>query len=164
MHNQRIAILISAIAGIIATFLPFMNIWFMKVSLIETKDGTGYVIIAAFAVSLIVTLIGNPKNVITKGHLIGVIIPGLIPAVLLLIFLMKFLNDEILKTLSIFGIGYYLALAASFAILFFGLSLKGNYLAENNVVKNKSIYCSECGKEQSSEIAGEFCEECGNKL
>lgn len=94
MHNQRIALVISAGVGIIATFLPFMKALFFTVSLMGTQDGSGYLVIASFIICLIVSLIGNPKLPIIKGHLIGVIIAGIIPAVFLLLFIIARSNNN----------------------------------------------------------------------
>ena len=59
MHKQRIGLIISAVVGIIAVFLPFIKIWFLSISLFETEDGTGYLIIGSFVICLILSLIAN---------------------------------------------------------------------------------------------------------
>lgn len=108
MHNQRIALIISAVVGIIATFLPFMKSWLISVSLIEIEDGSGYIVIIAFAISLIVALLGNHRKAIINGHLACSIIPGVIPGALLLIWAMNRLNDDLANLLTNFEIGFYL--------------------------------------------------------
>jgi len=164
MNKQRIVIILSAIVGIIATFLPYMKSYFYSASLIETRDGTGYIIIAAFVISSIVALIGNPQNAITKGHLAGTIIPGVIPGVLLLLFILSRMEDDFVRLFTSFDIGFYLVIAASLSILIFGLALIDNDPSDISENVEEDIYCSECGKKYSSECVGKFCEECGNKL
>lgn len=175
MHNQRIALIISAIIGIIGTFLPYMKSYFYSASLIETKDGTGYIILIAFAISLFVALLGNHKEAITKVHIAGSIIPGIIPAVILLLLaLSRQTNDiqsELARTFSNFDIGFYVVIIASLSNFFFGLALKDNGSSLSNISnritfnsKGETLYCTGCGKIYTSESAGEFCEECGNKL
>jgi len=44
-----------------------MKAWFRTVSLIETNDGTGYIIIGAFVISLIVALFGEISKSMIKG-------------------------------------------------------------------------------------------------
>jgi len=164
MHNQRISLIISSVVGIIATFLPFMKSWFNSVSLIKTSDGTGYIVIIAFAISLIVTLLGNHRKAMIKGHLAGVIIPGVIPGALLLLFLLNRINDNLANLLTSFEIGFYLVLLASLSILILGLTLKVNVPSEISKIEVSDIFCTKCGKKYSSTLAGEYCEECGNKL
>lgn len=164
MHNQRIAVLISAGIGIIATFLPFMKSWFNSISLVETGDGTGYVVIAAFAIALIVALLGNRRNSMIRGHLAGTIIPGIIPGALLLFFMLSRLHDDLAKLLSKFEIGFYLVVMASLSILVLGLALSGPVPSEISADQSDEIFCPQCGKKYSSNSAGEYCEQCGNKL
>jgi len=164
MNKQRIAIIIPSFIGIIATFMPFVRIWSNSISLIETGDGTGYIIIIAFAISLIVALLGNPQNAIRKGHLAGIIIPGVIPGVLLLLFVLSRMGDDFFGLFTSFGIGFYLVITASLSILIFGLALIDNDPSDISENVEEDIYCSECGKKYSSEFAGKFCEECGNEL
>ena len=125
MHKQRIALIISAAVGVIATFLPFIKS-FETISLIQTKDGTGYIIIIAFIISLIISLLGKQQNAIFKGHLTGIVIPGLIPGVLLLLFAISRSNDAFVSSFSSIGIGFYLVIIASLSILISGLALKDN--------------------------------------
>jgi hypothetical protein len=166
MHNQRIAFIILAGAGILATFLPYTKTFFASVSLMETTDGTGYVIIIAFAISLIVSLLGDQKEAIVKGHLFGVIIPGAIPGAVLLLFVLGRSTNDLVAAFTNFDIGFYFVLIASLSILFIGMLLNTQTLPKKNIPVKKhvnSIFCSNCGKEVKDETAA-FCEECGAKL
>ena len=165
MHNQRIALIVSAIAGIIGTFLPYMKSWINSVSLIETTDGTGYLIVAAFVISFIVSLSGDQKNAMTKVHLAGAIIPGILPAVILLLFVLNRMNQDLVRFFTNFEIGFYLVVIASLSVLVFGLALNDNITTLSNTSQgDNSLFCSGCGKRYSVRSAGEFCDECGNKL
>lgn len=164
MHNQRIALIISAIVGIIGTFLPYMKSWINSTSLIETNDGTGYIIVAAFVISLIVSLIGDPKEAMTKGHLAGAIIPGSIPAVILLLFVLSRMNQDLVRFFTNFEIGFYLVVIASLSILIFGLALVTDKITTANLKHDDPIFCTGCGKKYSPSSAGSFCGECGTKL
>jgi len=164
MHKQRISILLSAIVGIIATFLPFMKSWIHSVSLIETKDATVYIVIAAFVITLILTFLGNIQKAIVKGHLIGAIFSGIIPVALLLLIALSKSNDSFANTFTNFEIGFYIIAIASVSILIFGLTLADKKTQISGTNQNNQIFCSKCGKQYSSTSSGEFCEACGNKL
>ncbi|MDY0341958.1 MAG: hypothetical protein RBR28_00170 [Lentimicrobium sp.] len=159
--KQRIAIIASAIVGIIAAFLPFIKVWGLSVSLMETRDGSGYIVIIAFLISLIVALSGDRQKVMTKGHLAGAIIPGIIPGVLLLLVAIGY-SSNFIGDLTNYGIGFYLVLIASVSILISGLSLKDETISSRS--KDAKIYCSECGKQYPSTASGGYCYECGTKL
>jgi hypothetical protein len=139
LNTQRIAIIVSAIVGIIAAFLPFQKVWRYSISLMESEDGSGYIIIVAFLISLIVALLGDRQKVMRKGHLAGAIIPGFIPGVLLALVALTYMNKDI-DLLVNFGIGFYLVMIASVSILITGLALKG----ETNLIssENKLYYAA----------------------
>lgn len=164
MHNQRISIIAAAIVGIIATFLPFMKSWIYSVTLIETQDGTGYIIIIAFVISLIVALLGNREKAIVKGHLAGTIIPGIIPALLILIIALSRLNDDLAKLLTNYEIGFYLVIITSLSIVILGLILNDTNSIKSVTNQDNEIFCSGCGKQHSYRLSGQFCDECGTKL
>lgn len=161
--KQRIAIIGSAIIGVIAAFLPYQTVWGYSVSLIETRDGTGYIIIITFLISLIVALGGDRQKVMRKGHLAGAIIPGIIPGVLLLLVAAGQASQGIGDIVN-YGIGFYLVIIASASILISGLSLKDEPTSLAPTRNDAKIFCSNCGKQYNPSNAGEFCEECGNKL
>lgn len=163
MNNQRIAIIISASVGIIATFLPFMKMFFMSVSLIESKDGFGLAIAFAFALALIVSLLGDRKKPIIKGHLAVVIVLGVIPAIILLLYALAVSSDDMMKALTIFEIGFYLVIIASLSILVLGLALRVEKLSHEAEESTRTVFCSNCGHKILDQ-SDEFCEECGNKL
>jgi hypothetical protein len=165
MHKQRIAILIAAIIGILGVFLPFMKSFIGYISLIETQDGTGYIIIVLFVISILVALIGNKDSPLTKGKLAGTIVPGIIPGIILLLLVIARGSNTFARAFTVFEIGFYTIIIASGAILLFGLTLKDYAFPTSSILINKNnIYCMNCGKEYPSESAGEFCEKCGTKL
>lgn len=162
MHLQRIAILIAAIAGTIGVFLPFMKALFFPVSLIDLRDGSAYIIIIAFIASSIVALIGDKNLPLKNGYLKGTIISGIIPGVWLLFLVIRTAGDKFAKLLISLDIGFYLVCFASAAILLSGLTLK-EYSGPKSTSQTQ-IFCTNCGKEYSSDSEGMFCAECGNKL
>lgn len=169
MHNQRIALIVSAAVGIIATFLPFINVMgFMKISLIEMKNSPGIGVIFWFSISLIITLIGNHKNAIKSRYLTGVIITGVIPCIFLLLITTDNSKNEFLNSLSNslsnFGIGFYLIILASLSILISGLGLKDNIVVNSSKEQSNTFYCPQCGKEQPTNSEEKFCSQCGGKL
>jgi UDP-N-acetylmuramyl pentapeptide phosphotransferase/UDP-N-acetylglucosamine-1-phosphate transferase len=163
LNTQRIAIIVSAIIGIIAAFLPFQEVWRHSISLMESRDGSGYIIIVAFLISLIVALLGDRQKVMRKGHLAGAIIPGFIPGVLLALVALTYMSKDI-DLLVNFEIGFYLVMIASASILITGLALKEEATSVSSTSKDAKVYCSECGKQYPSTAAGEYCDECGTKL
>jgi uncharacterized membrane protein YjjB (DUF3815 family) len=142
-----------------------MKSLFRSVSLIDDQDSVGYIIIAAFIISIIVTLLGNKSLPLKKGYLIGTLIPGIIPGIILLLIMAGRASDNIMNFMTSFEIGFYIVLIASAAILLFGLTLK-EYTASviTTAIQKEKIFCMKCGKEYPSESAGDYCENCGNKL
>jgi hypothetical protein len=164
MHKQRLSLVISAAVGIIATFLPFMKTWFNSVSLIETRDGSGYVVLALFAICIIITLVGNRTAAMTKGHLAGAIIAGVLPGLLIILAAIAMGNDDLANIFTSFDIGFYVILVVSAAIVILGLSIKDSETAPSNREVINSVFCTSCGKELTGETSDEFCDNCGSKL
>ncbi|MDP3442934.1 MAG: hypothetical protein Q8T08_08765, partial [Ignavibacteria bacterium] len=156
MNNQRTAFIISAGAGIVATFLPYMKSFFNSVSLIETRDGTGYIIIIAFAISLIVSLLGDQKRTIEKGHLAGVIISGIIPGGLLLLFALGRSNNDFVEAFTDFEIGFYLVIIASLSILVISAMVFSENRPKPIRKPARTIFCSNCGR-MATDHTSEFC-------
>lgn len=168
MNNQRIVLIVSAIAGIIGTYLPCVESYSYKFSFIESCSN-GYIIIFAFIISIVVALIGNPKETIINGHVVGTIITSIIPAIILLLLVfkdIKFIRSTLFGSpWWSFDIGFYIIVISSLSILVFGLALNDNITSISNTSQvNNTLFCSGCGKKYSARSAGEFCDECGNKL
>ena len=80
MNKQRLAILIAAGLGVLATFLPWV-----KVPIIGTIDGTkgdGWITLVLFAVPLTISFLNDKTKAIEGGMLYGAIIPSLIAGII----------------------------------------------------------------------------------
>jgi hypothetical protein len=76
MNKQRLAILIVAGLGALATFMPWV-----KVPIVGTINGTkgdGWITLALFAVPLIISLLNDKTKALKGGLLYGAIIPSLL--------------------------------------------------------------------------------------
>lgn len=164
MHKQRIGLIISAVVGIIAAFLPFIGIWHFTTSLFETKDGTGYLIIGSFVLCLILSLIGKQFFPLSKWQLIGAIIFGILPGVLLLLYAISRADDDLLKIFTNFKIGFYLTLIASISVIISAIALKGEEIETEDTEESDLLFCEKCGKKYATQDAGDFCDSCGAKL
>lgn len=80
MNKQRLAVLIVASLGVLATFMPWV-----KVPIVGTINGTkgdGWITLILFAVSLIISLL-NDKKAALKGKLLyGAIIPSILAGII----------------------------------------------------------------------------------
>ncbi len=65
---------------------------------------------------------------------------------------------------NILGIGFYLTLIGAGYYLVDLLTEKTKTLQTYSPPAQTDIFCSNCGKQYNTNNAGEFCEECGNKL
>ncbi len=165
MHNQRTAVVIASAVGVISWFLPFMGTVFHQQSMMDTGSTESYILIIAFIISLIVAFSGEQSLPMEKGQLTGAIIPGVIPALLLIIMLIGVKTDDLAHMAVNFEYGFYLMLIASIAILVLGLGLKdvdSKPTAGASYSTEKS-FCTNCSILLPAN-PGEFCEECGNKL
>lgn len=59
MHKQRLVLLICCLVGIVATFLPWVNVPFISVS---GTAGDGWFGLGAFAIGLIISLVGKTNE------------------------------------------------------------------------------------------------------
>lgn len=165
MHNQRTAIIIASLLGIISWFLPVVGFMFHKESMMDAGTAEGYIVIVAFIISLIVAFSGDKSVNMKGGHLAGAIIPGIIPALFLIIMLIRIKSDDFASMAISFEYGFYLMLIASIAILVAGLALQeynGQPIIGTSDQTSKS-FCTNCGTKLPA-AHGQFCEECGNKL
>ncbi len=127
MHSQRLGIIIASVAGIISWFLPFIALMFVKQSMMEAGETKGFIIIIAFITSLVVAFLGDKKTPLKGSRLAGAIIPGTMPALILIIMLISTLNGDFINMAINFEIGYFLMLLSSTVILLLGLALHDTY-------------------------------------
>ena len=76
MNKQRFAILIVAVLGALATFMPWV-----KAPIVGTINGTkgdGWVTLVLFAVPLVISLLNDITKALKGGLLYGAIIPSLV--------------------------------------------------------------------------------------
>ena len=105
MDKQRKYVLIVAAVGAIAMFLPFIKIFLVS---INGMHGNGVLVFLCFIGCGIIAFLGDQSRPLEKSMwMIALFISG-IGALLMLI---NFLGS--LDVLSVFGIGFYLALATS---------------------------------------------------
>lgn len=80
MHKQRLAILIAAGLGALATFMPWV-----KVPIIGTINGTsgdGWATLILFAIPLVLSLLKDRSKELSGGQLIVAVIPGIFAAMI----------------------------------------------------------------------------------
>lgn len=129
MNKQRVAILIIAAFGMLATFMPWVKIPIM--GSINGTEGDGWITLGFYAIPLILTLIGDKTKSIKGGMLVGVIIPSILASVFGIYKIYDFntaMNSNPLARLlgSVISIefGLYLIAIAGFAITLVALLIK----------------------------------------
>jgi len=80
MNRQRLAILIIASLGALATFMPWVKA--PIVGTINGTEGDGWITLVLFAIPLIISLLNDRTKSLQGGLLIGAIIPGLLAGVI----------------------------------------------------------------------------------
>lgn len=113
MHKQRLAVIVAAAVGMVATFLPWAKVSMFGISIsVKGSEGDGWITFVLFAVAGVLAFLGDDRNQpIDAGKVKGV--AGVGAAITLfmlweLIFSIKF---------SYSSIGVYLALLAGLAVL-----------------------------------------------
>jgi hypothetical protein len=124
MSKQRLAILIVAGLGVLATFMPWVSI-----PIVGTVNGTkadGWITLALFAVPLVISLLNDRTKQLKGGLLYGAIIPSIIAGVIGISKIVDFnssmseLGDN--PFAAMFGVtisiefGLYLVVVAGFAL------------------------------------------------
>ena len=66
MHFQRISIIISAAAGMLGTFLPWVNIPIL--GSYNGTQGDGWITFVLFALTVFLAIVGNKQHVLRGGH------------------------------------------------------------------------------------------------
>ena len=142
MNKQRIAMLICAVAGIIATFMPWFNM-----PLIGSVNGTqanndGWITLALFAVPLLLSMLGNRTKSLEGAMLFIAIAAGLVAAGIAVYRIIDFKNKisplednafgkMLTSTVSV-GAGLYLVAVAGLAVLITAFALKDKQTAAVN--------------------------------
>jgi len=111
MSKQRKMILIAAAVGIISMFLPWVSVFGFSVN---GMHGWGVLVFFCFVAAGILAYMGDQTKNLTRTAWMATLIAGGIAALIMAI---NFINA--LEVLSAVGVGFYLALAASLAIVAF---------------------------------------------
>jgi hypothetical protein len=130
MNKQRMFIVIAAVLGIVATFLPWIE---LAMGSIAGTKGDGWITLLLFLVSAVLAVLGNRNSSLSGVKLYGAMGPALTAG---LIGLYKILNFNsslpdgdnpfalaLRNTMSI-GIGLYLVVIAGLAIPVIGYFMR----------------------------------------
>jgi hypothetical protein len=138
MNKQRKFILIAAVVGIIAMFLPWIDLSFL--GSINGMHGGGIVVFLAFAGAGAVALLGDQTKTLEKTFWFIALACGALASLIMVINFLRALD-----ALGLFGIGFYLAIIASLAVLgaayMFrspGDSVKGGFDSLKNDIEAKT--------------------------
>jgi uncharacterized protein YacL len=115
MNKQRKFILIAAVVGIIAMFLPWMTISFFGFgSSINGMHGSGILVFLCFIVAGVVAYLGDQTKTLEKTFWFVALICGALATLVMLWFLIDIMGGVGMSFLSI---GFYLAILASIGTL-----------------------------------------------
>ena len=125
MNKQRLVMLIVAGLGMLATFLPWVNV--PIIGSVSGTAGDGWITFVLFLVALIFCLLNNKSKPLTGGFLAGAIVPCLLAAIFGIWKIIDFnaelsavMGDDIFSqavgsSVSI-GFGLYLVVIAGFVL------------------------------------------------
>src|ERR1700730_5568480 len=142
MNKQRLAILICAALGMLAIFMPWVNLPF-GISANGTKENTGWITFCIFAVPLIITLVGDRTKSLEDSFFYLVLAAGLVNAAIAIYKIADFNNgmrsidkdnpftEALTSTVSI-GFGLYLVAIAGIALIILSFILKDKPVAVAN--------------------------------
>ena len=130
MNKQRMFILIAAVVGIAATFLPWIE---LPMGSVAGTKGDGWITLLLFTISAVLTVLGRRTSSLQGVKLYGVIAPALISGLIALYKILNFNSSmpdsdnpfalAIRSSISV-GIGLYLVLIAGLAIPAIGYFLR----------------------------------------
>lgn len=106
MNKQRRFILLSSLTGIIAMFLPWVDILFEN---FNGMHGTGNIVFACFIIIAILSITGNRAKTLDKNPLMLTLILGAMAVFIMIVFYFK-------ARLNV-TYGFYIAFLASISIL-----------------------------------------------
>jgi uncharacterized membrane protein len=115
LHKQRKFILIAAAVGVVAMFLPWVSFSLGAFSggSVNGLHGSGVLIFLCFIACAVIAYLGEQEKPLEKTMwMISLIASGLAAALMIFDFL------RALDAISFLSIGFYLALAASLALVF----------------------------------------------
>ncbi|NLB48515.1 MAG: hypothetical protein GX813_01540 [Erysipelotrichia bacterium] len=126
-------------------------------------------LLIAFPVCSAIVIINNAKSLndsddTTKSSKVVTIIVFVFVIITLLYAQSKNPFSDFSNIFDMLGIGFYLTLIGVVYYLVDIVTIKTKTLQINDSSVQTELYCSNCGKKYNLDNAGEFCEECGNKL
>lgn len=130
MHKQRVAIIITSVIGMLATFLPWVKAMNDMGNIAvngthEVVGRVGWFTLLLFGITLIMVLIGDKRKAISRGNAFyGVIVPSTIAALVGGVHIMQMLDD--LAIGEHLGTGMYLVVLAGIAVLVVAITLRDN--------------------------------------
>ena len=117
MNKQRKFILIASAAGVLGMLLPWVS--FSGYGSINGLHGWGIMMFLFFIASGAVTLMGNQLLPLDKTYWFVALAAGGINAIVMIINFLRALD-----VISLFGIGFYLALIAAIAVVYFAWTMR----------------------------------------
>ena len=141
MNKQRKFMLIAAGIGAIAMFLPWITVSFLGYGgSVNGFHGEGVFIFLCFAGCAVVAFLGNQETALDKTMWMIALIAGGLAALLMVIYFLRALD-----AISYLSYGFYLALAASLALVFViynyrsgGFNVKDGFDSLKNDIEKKS--------------------------
>jgi hypothetical protein len=127
MNKQRLAILVTAGVGLLATFLPWASIPLLGIDEYGA-EGDGWFTFAIFLVPVILSLQNDRTKALQGGKLRTAMIVGII-AIIIGIWDMSSVSEEYEDVVSI-GIGLYLVILAGIALAIIPFLFKEKDTAE----------------------------------
>ena len=90
MNKQKIVLVVIAAVGILATFMPWVNVPIVGSINGTQGGGPGWITLGLFAVALVVSLLGDRSKALISPNLYGVVLPGAIAAIYAIYKIVKF--------------------------------------------------------------------------
>lgn len=133
MNKQRLGMLIAAAVGMLATFLPWINMPLM--GSIAGSSGDGWISFGLFAIVLILALTGDKKTRLAGKKFIASLVMGVLAGALGIWKIVDFKSSmseamggdifaEAMGASFSIGIGLYLMVLAAIAVLVIGFIIK----------------------------------------
>ena len=165
MHKQRLFVLIAAIAGVIAVFLPWQTVsagafGFTISNGANGFQGPGVLAVICFVVTAVLAFSGDQASHLARKSWLGVLACAVVAFNGIMIFIVQTLSNDDLGFMELsIGLGCYIALVATIAIAAAAWLLKGsgqNLKESLEMLKEKisSIKIPQSGNADSSESSG----------
>jgi len=114
MCKQKLFVIVTAVVGVVALFLPFVSFMGISANAFSMDSIYSYVLIAGFAIPIVLVFLGSPAAALNKISAIGIIVCALAVLTILILNMVNLLQYEL--GLGVLGIGFWLALIAGFAL------------------------------------------------